>query len=52
MKNSIGFSLTGLALAVAVASPVLADNNHHGAWDFGQYRDHMLNEKSLELFGI
>jgi secreted PhoX family phosphatase len=52
VKHSINFSLTGLALAVAVASPVMADNNHHGAPDFGQYRDHLLNEKSKELFGI
>jgi hypothetical protein len=52
VKHSIGFSLTSLALAVAVASPVLADNNYHGSLDFGRYRDHLLNEKTKELFGI
>ena len=50
MKSNL-FSVSGLALAVAISTPVLADNDH-GAKDFGKFRDHLLNTHSNQLFGI
>ncbi|MGH8499370.1 MAG: hypothetical protein ACRERV_11280 [Methylococcales bacterium] len=39
----------GLAFAVIVSAPVIADNPQI---DFGEYRDHLLQAHSKQLFGI
>lgn len=50
MKNSKMYALSGLALAAAVSLPVHADHGHD--FDFGTFRDHLLKERSMQLFGV
>jgi len=51
--KSTNFQIGGLALALTISAPVIADSSHHNAQkDFGQFRDHLLKIHSRQLFGI
>ncbi|MDR4513831.1 alkaline phosphatase PhoX [Nitrosomonas sp.] len=59
MKKSVLYSLLGFsALMAAVSVSALADDDRHddkkshGTSDFGQFRDQMLNQRSMQFFGI